>query len=36
MILPAVNYGLVLWGSCGNSDLFKSIERHVQYILQFT
>ena len=27
VILPAVKYGLVLWGSCGNSDLFKSIER---------
>ena len=26
-ILPAVKYGLVLWGSCCNSDLFKSIER---------
>ena len=27
VILPAVKYGLVLWGSCGNSDLFKAIER---------
>ena len=27
MIFPAVKYGLVLWGSCCNSDLFKSIER---------
>ena len=27
VILSAVKYGLVLWGSCGNSDLFKSIER---------
>lgn len=27
MILPAVKYGLVLGGSCSNSDLFKSIER---------
>ena len=27
MILPAVKYGLVLWGSCCNSDLFNSIER---------
>ena len=27
MILPAVKYGLVLWGSCGNSDFFKSIAR---------
>lgn len=26
-ILPAVKYGLILWSSCGNSDLFKSIER---------
>ena len=26
-ILPAVKYGLVLWGSCCNSDLFTSIER---------
>ena len=27
VILPAVKYGLVLCGSCCNSDLFKSIER---------
>ena len=27
MILLAVKYGLLLWGSCSNSDLFKSIER---------
>ena len=26
MIFPAVKYGLALWGSCCNSDLFKSIE----------
>ena len=32
VILPAVKYGLVLWGSCGNPDLFKkgfTVERHV-------
>ena len=27
MILPAVKYGLVLWGSCCNSNTFKSTER---------
>ena len=27
VILRAVKYGLVLWGSCCNSDLLKSIER---------
>ena len=27
MIVPGVKYGLVLWGLCGNLDLFKSIER---------
>ena len=27
VILPAVKYGLVLCGSCCNSDIFKSIER---------
>ena len=27
VILPAVKYSLVLWGSYCNSDLFKSIER---------
>ena len=27
MILPAIKCGLVLWGSCYNSDLFNSIER---------
>ena len=27
VILPAFRYRLVLWGSCCNSDLFKSIER---------
>ena len=27
VILPSVKYCLVLWGSRGNSDLFKSIER---------
>ena len=26
VILPAVKHGLVLWGSCCNSDLLKSIE----------
>ena len=25
--LPSVTYGLVLWGSCYNSDLFQSLER---------
>ena len=27
MILPSVKYGLVLWGSCCNSDMLDSIER---------
>ena len=27
MVFTALKYGLVLWGSCYNSDLFKSIER---------
>ena len=27
MILPSVKYGLVLWGSCCNSDILHSIER---------
>ena len=27
VIIPAVKYSLVLWGSCCNSDLFKSLER---------
>ena len=27
MILPAVKFGLVLWGLCCNSNPFKSIER---------
>ena len=27
IILPSVTYGLVLWGSCCNSDLFQSLER---------
>ena len=27
VILPSVKYGLVLWGSCCNSDLFKPIEK---------
>lgn len=26
-ILPSVQYGLILWGACSNSDLFCSIER---------
>ena len=26
VILPHVKYGLVLWGSCCNSDIFMSIE----------
>ena len=26
-ILPSVTYGLILWGSCCNSDLFQSLER---------
>ena len=27
VILPSVNYGLVLWGSCCNSELLNSIDR---------
>ena len=27
VILPSVTYGLILWGSCCNSDLFQSLER---------
>ena len=27
VILPSVTYGLVLWGSCFNADLFYSLER---------
>ena len=27
VILPSVTYGLRLWGSCCNSDLFQSLER---------
>ena len=27
VILPSVKYGLVLWGSCCNSDILDSIER---------
>ena len=27
IILPSVNYGLVLWGSCCNTELIHSIER---------
>ena len=27
VILPSVAYGLVLWGSCSNADLFDSLER---------
>ena len=27
VILPSVVYGLKLWGSCCNSDLFQSLER---------
>ena len=27
IILPSVTYGLILWGSCCNSDLFQSLER---------
>ena len=26
VILPSVTYGLILWGSCCNSDLFQSME----------
>ena len=27
VILPSVTYGLILWGSCFNADLFHSLER---------
>ena len=27
VILPSINYGLVLWGSCCNSELINSIDR---------
>ena len=27
VISPSVTYGLILWGSCCNSDLFQSLER---------
>ena len=27
VILPSTNYGLVLWGSCCNSELINSIDR---------
>ena len=27
VILPSVTYGLVLWGSCFNADLFDTLER---------
>ena len=27
IILPSMTYGLILWGSCCNSDLFQSLER---------
>ena len=27
IILPPVTYGLILWGSCHNSDLFQCLER---------
>ena len=27
VILPSVTYGLILWGSCCNSDLFQSLEK---------
>ena len=27
VILPSVTYGLILWGSCCNFDLFQSLER---------
>ena len=27
VIWPSVKYGLILWGSCCNSDLFQSLER---------
>ena len=27
VILPSINYGLVLWGLCCNSELINSIER---------
>ena len=27
VIFPSVTYGLILWGSCCNSDLYQSLER---------
>ena len=27
VILPSLTYGLVLWGSCSNANLFDSLER---------
>ena len=27
VILPSINYGLLLWGSCCNSELINSIDR---------
>ena len=36
IILPSVTYGLILWGSCCNSDLFQSLERlHCMRDLSF-
>ena len=29
-ILTSVKYGLVLWGSCNNTDIFGSIETTLQ------
>ena len=27
VILPSVNYGLILWGACHNSDILNSLEK---------
>ena len=27
VILPSVNYGLILWGACCNSDFLNSLEK---------
>ena len=27
VILPSINYGLVLWGTCCNSELINSVDR---------
>ena len=32
IILPSVNYGLVLWGSCCNTELIHSIESTVELL----